>query len=188
MAEALGWRLLDGELVERIAAELHAPPEAVQACDERTESFMERVGLYLSEGFPETLPIPPIPPPLSPDVTARAARRIITLVVEEGPCVIVGHGAQCVLQADARALHALVHAPLPWRADRAAARYGVGRAEAEAMIRRSDADRRAYIREHFQREWLDPALYHLSVDAGRLGVEVAAELIRAATLRPRPAD
>src|SRR5690606_23189005 len=79
LAAALGWRLLDRALVERIAAEMNVAPEQVEACDERTESFVERLGLYLSEGFPEVLPIPVLPP-LSPERTARAARRIVSAV------------------------------------------------------------------------------------------------------------
>nr|MBA2671109.1 hypothetical protein [Gemmatimonadota bacterium] len=44
-------------------------------------------------------------------------------------------------------------------------------------IRQSDANRRRYIRDHFDREWLDPTLYHICVDVGRLGMETGAEII-----------
>lgn len=176
VAERLGWRLLDRALVERIAGELRVAPEAVEACDERVDSFVERLGTYLSEGHPEVLR-GRLVPTVSPELTARAARRVVAAVVDEGPAVVVGHGAQCVLVDDPRAFHALVHAPLARRVDRARERFGVGAAEAAERVRRSDADRRRYIREHFHREWLDPALYHLCVDAGRLGEEGAAELI-----------
>lgn len=182
VAGELGWRLLDRALVERIAEELEVAPEQVDACDERVESFVERLGLYLSEGFPEALPVP-VAPPLSPERTARAARRVVAAAVEEGPAVVVGHGAQCTLQGHPRALHVLVHAPFLVRAARARERYGIGEAEAAELIRRSDADRSGYVREHFDREWLDPTLYHLCVDTGRLGVEGAVELVRRAAER-----
>ncbi|HET7322556.1 MAG TPA: cytidylate kinase-like family protein [Longimicrobiaceae bacterium] len=181
VAEALGWPLLDRSLVERIASEMHVPPEEVVKLDERTETFIERIGLYLSEGFPETLMVSP-EPPHSPEGAARAARRIIAAVVEEGPCVIVGHGAQCVLHHDPRAFHVLVHAPFPLRVERAAERFNVDAAQAEGIIRKSDTDRSGYIRAHFEREWLNPALYHLCVDGVRLGMPAAAELVRTAAL------
>ena len=182
LAEALEWRLLDRALVERIAQELEVAPEQVDACDERVESFVERLGSYLSEGFPEALPVPVVPP-LSPELTAQAARRIVGAVVDEGPAVVVGHGAQCILQGSPRALHVLLHAPFPVRVERARERYCVGEREAAERIRRSDADRRSYVREHFGREWLDPTLYHLCLDTGRVGVDGAAELVRAAAGR-----
>lgn len=182
VADAMGWRLLDRALVERIAAELEVAPELVERCDERVESFVERLGMYLSEGFPEVLPAQ-LPPPVSPELTARAARRIVAAVVEEGPAVIVGHGAQCILQQHPRSLHVLLHAPFEARVERARNRYGVGPEEAAERIRRSDADRRRYVREHFGRDWLDPTLYGLCVDTGLLGTDGAAELVERAAKR-----
>lgn len=182
LAEALGWTLLDRALVRRIAEEMQVDPAVVEAMDERVESFVERLGTYLSEGFPEVLAAPSLPP-VSPDATARAARRIVAAVAEEGPAVIVGHGAQCILQGHPRVLHVLLHAPFPARVARAAAHFGISEGEAAERIRRSDADRRRYVREHFGRDWLDPGLYHLAVDTGRFGVEGAAELIWEAATR-----
>lgn len=182
MAEALGWQLLDRALVERIAQELEAEPAAVEATDERVEGFVERLGSYLSESFPEMLAVP-VPPAVSPEATARAARRIVAAAAEEGPAVIVGHGAQCILRGERPVLHVLLHAPLPVRVARVAEHFGLGAGEAEERVRRSDADRRAYIREHFARDWLDPALYHLSVDTGCFGVEGASVLIWEAATR-----
>lgn len=182
LAERLGWKLLDRALVERIADELQVAPEQVEAHDERVESFVERLGQYLSEGFPEVLPIAALPP-MSSERTAAAARRIVAAIVDEGPAVIVGHGAQCVLEADPRAIHVLVHAPLEFRVARACERFGLDARAATERIRQSDADRRRYIREHFDREWMDPGRYTLCVNAGRLGTEDAIDLIADAALR-----
>jgi cytidylate kinase len=146
------------------------------------ETFLERLGSYLSDGLPEVLPAP-IAPPLSPELTARAARLVVASVAEEGPAVIVGHGAQCVLEGHPGALHVLLYAQLEVRAARAGEHYGLSDDEASERIRESDAQRRAYIREHFDREWLDPTLYHLALDTGSLGVEGAVELIRRAAAR-----
>jgi CMP/dCMP kinase len=182
LAEALGWRLLDRALVERIADELEVAPEQVAACDERVENFVERLGAYLSEGLPEMMPIPNVPP-VSPESTARAARRIVEAVADEGPAVIVGHGAQCILQGHPEVMHVLAHAPFPRRVRRVADHFHLDERAATERVRQSDADRRRYIREHFSRDWLDPTLYHLAVDTGRFGVEGAAELIWEAATR-----
>ncbi|HEX2202127.1 MAG TPA: cytidylate kinase-like family protein [Longimicrobium sp.] len=186
LAEALGWRLLDRSLVARIADELEVAPEQVEACDERVENFVERLGAYLSEGVPEMLPVTMVPP-VSPESTARAARRIVAAVAEEGPAVIVGHGAQCILQGHPSVLHVLAHAPLAQRVERVRAHFGLEARAAAERVRQSDADRKRYIREHFDRDWLDPSLYHLSIDTGRFGVEGAAELIWEAATQVFPA-
>jgi cytidylate kinase len=176
LAETLGWRLLDRALVERIAEEMQAAPEAVELHNERVESFVERLGQYLSEGFPEVLQVPSRPP-VSPDRTARAARRVVETVAAEGPAVIVGHGAQCILQGRSDALHVLLHAPRSHRVRIAAQRFGVGEEEADARVRDADSNRSRYVREHFGREWLDPELYHLSIDTARFGTEGSASII-----------
>ena len=182
LAEALGWRLLDRALVERIAEELEAAPEQVEACNERVEGFVERLGSYLSEGFPEMMPMAMVPP-VSPESTARAARRIVAAVADEGPAVIVGHGAMCILQRHPAVMHVLLHAPFATRVERARGHFHLDEKAASERLRRSDADRRRYIREHFDRDWLDPTLYHLCVDTGAFGVEGAAELIQEAAGR-----
>jgi cytidylate kinase len=182
LADVLGWRLLDRALVERIAEELEVAPEQVEACNERVENFVERLGAYLSEGFPEMMAGGALPP-VSPETTARAARRIVAAVADEGPAVIVGHGAQCILQGHADALHVLVHAPLDYRVGRARDHFGLDERAAAERVKQSDADRKRYIREHFGRDWLDPALYHLCVDSARFGVDGAAELIQDAAAR-----
>lgn len=184
LADLLGWRLLDRALVEGIAEELKVAPEQVEPHDERVESFVERLGQYLSEGYPEVLPLPMLPP-VSPERTARAARRIVTAVVDESPAVIVGHGAQCVLRDEPRAFHVLIFAPLAYRIQRARVRYDMDHAAAAAKIKQSDADRRAYVREHFDREWLDPTTYNLCIDSGRIPVDRSAELIASALERDR---
>jgi hypothetical protein len=182
LSEALGWRLLDRALVERIAQELEVAPEQVEACHERVESFVERLGLYLSEGYPEVMPIP-VTPPVSPEATARAARRIVEAAAEEGPAVIVGHGAQCILRENTGSMHVLLLAWRSVRIARTAEHFGESEEEAAERVRRSDSDRKAYVREHFDRDWLDPTLYHLTLDTGAMGVEGAAELIWEAAVR-----
>jgi cytidylate kinase len=182
LADALGWRLLDRALVDRIAEELEVAPEQVEATSERVEGFMERLGLYLAEGLPEALPVT-IVPSTSSEATARAARRLVAALAEEGPAVIVGHGAMCVLRDRLDAMHVFVHAPFETRVGRAVAFFEVDRARAEEKIRRSDTDRKRYIREHFGREWQDPTNYHLCVDTGAFGIDGAVELIRDAALR-----
>ncbi|HEX5724971.1 MAG TPA: cytidylate kinase-like family protein [Longimicrobiaceae bacterium] len=187
LAEALGWKLLDRALVERIAEELEVAPEQVEATNERVEGFVERLGLYLSEGFPEALPVPAVPT-ISPETTARAARRIVAAAAEEGTAVIVGHGAQCVLEGHPDTLPVLLYAPLEVRVARVREHFVLGEKEALEKVRRSDADRKRYIREHFGRDWLDPALYHLCIDTGRFGVEGAAELIWEAVTQVFPLE
>lgn len=179
LAKRLGWRLLDQELVVRIADEMQVVPEVVGLLDERVETFWERAGQYLHEGAYGILALQE-PPVLSPTRTARAALRIVEQVTREGPAVIVGHGAQCLLRERPNTLHVLLHAALPFRIARVRGRFGGEVMEIEQRLHQSDRDRGRYIRAHFDQEWMDARLYDLCLDTGTMGVRRTVDLIYSA--------
>ena len=92
--------------------------------------------------------------------------------------MIVGRGAQCVLQRDADVFHAFVYAPWKEKVDRVRRRLP-NTAKPEELIRATDAKREEYVRVNFRCEWKNPHLYHLLVCSG-LGEEKAASLILSA--------
>jgi hypothetical protein len=57
---------------------------------------------------------------------------------------------------------------------------GLGKESAEKVIRKSDNDRRGFLRFAFQMDWDDPALYDLVVNTEKLGIEGGADLIERA--------
>lgn len=179
LARRLGWRRMDRELVARVARELQVDPTLVEPADERVETFWERAGQFLVEG-PASLLVWPAAPPFAPEQVFRATVRVFGELAREGSVVIVGHGAQCVLGDHPNTLHVLVHADLPFRLERARPRWGSDPGAVEQHLRRSDRERQRYIRTHFQRDWMDPRLYDLCVDSGRIGIRTAADLIYSA--------
>lgn len=179
LARRLGWRRMDREVVERVARELQVDPTLVEPADERTETLWERAGQYLADG-PAGLLVGPASTPFAPEAVFRATVRVLGEVAREGSVVVVGHGAQCVLDEHPNTLHVLVHADLPFRLGRARLRWGSDPGAVEQRLRRSDRDRQRYIRTHFQRDWMDPRLYGLSVDSGRIGIRQAADLVYSA--------
>src|SRR5881394_677332 len=53
VAAALGWRVVDNELVEQVAARAGLPAEEVARLDERGPSFIERLARSLVAATPE---------------------------------------------------------------------------------------------------------------------------------------
>lgn len=178
LARRLGWRRIDWELVVRVARELKIDPTLVQSAGERVETFWERAGQNLGGG-PASLLFWPPSPPFAPEQVFRATVRVLGEVAREGSMVIVGHGAQCVLDEHPNTLHILVHADLAFRIERARPRWGHEGA-VEQRLRRSDQDRQRYIRVHFQRDWMDPRLYDLCIDSGGIGIRQAVDLVYSA--------
>ena len=177
VASALGWTLLDDAVVDAVAARLGVAPSEVKARDERVPSLAERLVDTLSLASPELAPaivagLPPTEAQLV-DVT----HHVIEEVVQAGPAVLVGRGAQCVLADRDDALHVFCYAPRAALVRRTVERLGLSPAEGERRVAETNRQRERYVRRHWDRAWREPNNYHLCLDTAWLGVPEAASLI-----------
>ena len=106
-------------------------------------------------------------------------RRLATVLLaleREGDMLIVGRGAAFVL-TDPGTLHVRIVAPMPCRSARFSARRGIPSMAAERMLRKSDEQRRRFIRQAFGSDIDSPLHYDLTVNTAELPLQVAAEII-----------
>jgi cytidylate kinase len=109
------------------------------------------------------------------ETMAALARNLIVEAHSRGNCVIVGRGAQCILQDRKDVLHVFVHAP--WSERVARVRTRVPSAEnVEQSIHATDRQRADFIRLFFGCNWNNPHLYHMLISS-ELGEETVAEII-----------
>ena len=157
----LGWKLLDQEIIGQIACAAHVDSRVVKHYDERVDSWLRRMneeairGVALAAGRPlaET-------DIFDAQLMAKLTRGTIEEAYTEGNCVIVGRGAQCILQHRRDAFHVFVYAPLRERLERLKKRLEPG-ADIEQRLRTVDGERAKYLHQHFGRHWCDPHLYDL---------------------------
>jgi len=161
VARRLGWKLFDQEIIGQIARVAHVDSKVVRHYDERVDSWLRRVneeairGVALAAGRP-----------LADDdifdahTMADRARNIIEEAYAAGNCVIVGRGAQCILQHKQDAFHVFIYAPLRERIERLKKRLETG-ADVEQRLRNVDGQRAKYLHQQFGRHWCDPHLYDL---------------------------
>lgn len=177
LAERLGWRLIDRDLVHEVANRLRVPEEEVERRGEHVASLVERVGAYLADAFPEMM-MPPIPPPRVDYATVRILAESILIEAARTPdLVIVGFGGQHLFRNREDALHIRVYAPVSSRVATVMARLGVNEEQALREIRRRDHERSNYLRRHYEIDWMDPMLYDLMINTSRIPVPEAAELV-----------
>ncbi len=178
-ARALGWRVVDNDFVARVAARAGMPEATVAMRDERAPGFREWLLRALSRAAPELI-APPTPlPPAEREEAAlvRVTESVVADLAAEGRVVLVGRAAPAVLSRTEAALHVRVIAP---RADRIRAvmgRHTVGLAEAERLMDDTDRNRQRYHREYYDRDWADPAHYHLVLNTGLLGYGGAGDVV-----------
>ncbi|MFZ0303558.1 MAG: cytidylate kinase-like family protein [Terracidiphilus sp.] len=161
VARRLGWKLLDQEIIGQIARAAHVDSHVVKHYDEHVDSWLRRVneeairGVALAAGRPlaeEDI--------FDAHAMVDRARNIIEEACGAGNCVIVGRGAQCILQHRHDAFHVFVYAPLRERIERLKKRLEPG-ADVEQRLRTVDGDRAKYLHQQFGRHWCDPHLYDL---------------------------
>ncbi len=180
VARALGWRVVDNELVERVAARAGLTPEAVAQREERVPTFIERLARALVAATPELV----VPPEaggtafsLSEEDLVRVTELVVEEVAAEGKVVLVGRAAPAVLAREREAIHVKVVAPREWRIRAAAERLGVPPDEAATVTDETDKMRARYHRQYYSRDWNDPVSYHMLLNTAALGLDGTAAVI-----------
>ena len=178
VADALGWRLVDNELVERVGARAGLSAEEVAGMEERSPSFIERLAQVLATATPELFPpATGTVPELSEATLVRITEAVVAEAAAEGRAVLVGRAAPAVLAREREALHVKLVASRPFRIRVAATRLGLDLRDAERVVQQTDAQRERYHREHYARDWNDPVGYHMVLNTERLGYEGTVAII-----------
>ena len=99
---------------------------------------------------------------------------------KEGNCVIVGRGAQCILEHCSDVYHVFVYAPFHERVRRLRARLSPG-VDIEQRIRTVDAERAKYLRQGFGKNWGHLQLYDLMIRSKEDEDETARVILYAMT-------
>jgi cytidylate kinase len=187
LSEQLDWPLLDRDLARRIAERLRCRHEDVEALDEHAPTLIERIAVAFSV-VPSDAPILPTLPDLpDPDRLVDAIRQVVLEAARTPPLIVVGRGANCLLQDRRDVLRVRATAPYDARVRRVAARTGAPPERAAADVRHRDADRRHYLQRYFHCAADDPNLYDLQINTATIPLEAAARLVLALVAAAPPA-
>ncbi len=178
VASALGFRVVDNELIDRVAERAGLPPAEVANREERAPGFVERLVRALSRSAPELQSDPPdrLPEPEEKSLV-QITEKVVAEIAAEGRVVLVGRAAPAVLSGSHDALHVKIVAPLRFRIARIAERDGVDAREAERRVKECDANRARYHAHHYGRDWNDATNYHMVLNTGMLGLDGATAVI-----------
>jgi cytidylate kinase len=178
VAATLGWHLFDNEMIDAVAERSGLTLREVSEQDERVPSMVERLASALSLASPEIMPPVPSQAIESPEERiVNVTRRVIEEAVQTGPAVFVGRGAQCLLAERSDALHVFCYAPRSALRRYAMEAFGIDAAAADHKVAEMNKQREAYVKRHWNRNWLAHENYHLCVNTGWLGFDGAAALV-----------
>jgi cytidylate kinase len=186
-AEQLRWNLLDRSLIKAVARSAQVDTGTAARYDEHVESWWHR---FNQGGLRSAAIMAGIAPAdaqfFDAETEAMFAGEVILKAAARGGCVIVGRGAQCVLQDREDVLHVLIYGPWAERVERVRERAQASE-NVEELIRLTDHERASYVRAYYGCDWKDPHLYHMMISS-QIGAEMAAWMIVNAVQRGGPAE
>jgi len=163
LAERLGWRLLDSELVAGAARLAGVDPELAARFDERLDPWYYRYGKAFFHD--------PITASLS-DEMVFDSERMLQLIKQEileaskaGNCVIVGRGAACALSGHQGCFHIFVYATSSAKKEWFERQFPRQAEHAEQELMAHDKRRAQVIRKFYQQEWCSRGLYHILLNS-----------------------
>jgi len=159
VAQALGWKCIDHQILDREVAETGATLPKVANFDENAPGLIESWTH-----------------PREADQYFDTLKRILTEYASDGNVVLVGRGAGFILDHFDR-LHVRLIAEMPFRIKRVMEIRWASEHHAQEIIRQNDHDRAAFHRKFLGVDWNDPTGYDLVVPTSRLGVKRAIEAI-----------
>lgn len=190
VADAMGYQLVDRELVAAAAEIMGQPERDVLPLDERTGSFVDRVIEVLQRLGAAS--VDPADAAGAFDMTyANAAgasqpagqryfdtlRTVMHRLADEGNIVIVGRGGQGILADRADVFHARVICPQGERITRIAQRDSMTIEAARARVEESDRQREAWHQRYLSIDYRSPYHYGVVVNTGVLSDRIAADVI-----------
>ena len=176
VAEDLGIKLYDREMLERAAKESGICEELFETHDEKpTNSFLYSLVMdSYSFGYPSSsytdMPIN--------HKIFLAQFDTIRKIADEGPCILVGRCADYALEEYSNVLSVFIHADMDARIRRIARDTDSTDAKAKDLIIKQDKKRASYYNYYTNKRWGDAESYDLCLNSSKLGIDGTVEAIK----------
>jgi hypothetical protein len=180
LAEQLGWRLLDSELVEGAARTAGVDPKLAAKFDERLDPWYYRYGKVFWQDSGYSMATVGEERIFDSERMLALIRRQITDEAERGKCVLVGRGAACALAGKPGCFHVFVYATTSAKRDWFMRAFPQQAQQADQHLAAFDKRRAAVIRKFYQQEWCSRGLYHMLLNSC-IGTGAMVSAVRGAT-------
>ena len=159
LAEKLGYRCYDMELVDMVAEETGFDPSFISYAF--TSAFPHGAPRHMNAS----------------DYLWSTQCRIINEIADKGNCVIVGRCADYILKDREDCLNVFIYADDKFRAHRIVELYGEREASPEKRIEDKDARRKVNYKYFTGRNWGEMSNYHICLDSSVIGHDECVEII-----------
>ncbi len=174
VAESLGYTFYDRTLIDLSIQQDKLSAESMREIEEKiNESLLFKLAVNGSyaESFWGDAMIPP------PDTMFFMQEKIIKNLVDKGPCVIIGTGADFVLRDRTDCLSVFIYSDMNSKMQRVVSEYGISPDKAKDKIHHRDKVRAEHYNKCTFQKWGDARNYDLCLQSDALGMEKSVAVI-----------
>jgi len=176
LAERLGVKLLDKQILNEVASRYHVVEDAMEKIEARNphwrDDFTDFYRQYMAKSEYNGQ---------EQDVTSHqlfeAQAEVIRKIAKEESCVIIGRCGFHIFRNHPNCLKIFIHADDDCRKRRIGRKYDIPESDALAMIVDNDYSRELYTKSFTGSEWQDARNYDLSLNVKKFGVNGAVDFI-----------
>lgn len=162
LGAALGWQVLDRELLDQAAAIEHVPDAEIERLDEQAIGLLDRLSFHPAHKR-----------------YMHGLTEAVQNAAAKGKVVLVGRGTRQILDDLPGAFHLRLVAPLDWRAERMERQEGWTLAEARTRCQEVDRTRRRFTAYFFGKNVEVPESYDLVANTQHLPLDEVVALVTA---------
>lgn len=164
VADKLGIKFYDKELIEKLAAKTGLSEEYIEKNEQRRDTLASfNNGYYVGLNNADDLFL--------------KETKLIKDLADKQPCVIIGRCADFVLKDRKDILKVFIYSDMKDKVKRATEIYGFNKTNAEKEIKRIDKLRGNHYKYYTEKNWKDHTNYDICINSDILGVEKTADLI-----------
>lgn len=165
VANRLGWKILDREILDILAAQYDTSHVVLEFVDETKVGWLSDwlSGWVEGHGFSQLSYV-------------HRLSRLFNAAARRGKVVIVGRGSRFVLP-ERYGLSVRIVAPLEFRARQVMYRQRLSLDKARKFVEQIDSNRTAFVQKYFHHDVTNPHLHDLVINVERLGHDSAVDVI-----------
>jgi cytidylate kinase len=177
IAERLGYRMIDKAILDQVARKADVSLKQVEDIEKMGG---DRLLTFLSEAFstsPRFRHLPGISAEFDEQKYVFFLKKAIADIADRGKAVIIGRGGQFILRDHPKVVRVYLVAEEEDRIKNLMNAYQMGRSKAEAVVRREEKKREAFLEKFGSGSSVDLLIYHLVINTSLVDYDMAADLI-----------
>lgn len=173
LAEKLEIPVYDKELLERAAKESGLSEAVIKTYDEKPRSLLFTAATdpyafgMMSAGIDESVE----------NRAINASMKAIWKIEKEGPCIIVGRGADYFVKNQENCLKVFIYAPMEDRIRTIMERENLPEDKAKKLITQTDKKRAAYYNFYTMKQWGAMESYDVCINSSYHGIDGTVEIL-----------